>query len=213
MPPIRTGSEVKPRVKRIFPPITNRLSLSPERSPSPPLLTLNRTFSVAFEEPLSRTLGSEQITVPTAISESTSAWRGRRGGGNSARGSRSNNNGRASTPMIGDSPDPDIIPENRRVPKPRGEVGHPGSNGYSLLSVLSWDKTVYTTIQKAVHEQADAHLNTTVGISKQPNDLVLRVLQKVAHRFPILGKYDGYWPARDMLKLYLKNKSERARRG
>ncbi|KIJ38081.1 hypothetical protein M422DRAFT_259229 [Sphaerobolus stellatus SS14] len=196
MPPIRTGSEVKPRVKRIFPPITNRLSLSPERSPSPPLLTLN-----------------QQITVPTAISESTSAWRGRRGGGNSARGSRSNNNGRASTPMIGDSPDPDIIPENRRVPKPRGEVGHPGSNGYSLLSVLSWDKTVYTTIQKAVHEQADAHLNTTVGISKQPDDLVLRVLQKVAHRFLILGKYDGYWPARDMLKLYLKNKSERAWRG
>ncbi|KIJ34748.1 hypothetical protein M422DRAFT_263104 [Sphaerobolus stellatus SS14] len=147
MPPIRTGLEAKHRVKRVFPPITSRLSLSPERSPSPPLLTLNRKFFVAFEEPLSKdtTLASEHITVATAISNVSANSRG--GGELPTRATRSNNRGRASTPVIAGSQDSDITPENRRIPKPKGEVGHPGSNGYSLQKVLGWEKTIYTTIQ------------------------------------------------------------------
>lgn len=30
---------------------------------------------------------------------------------------------------------------------------------------------------------------------------------KVAHKYPIVGKYENYWPVRDILKLHLKYKS------
>ncbi|KIJ32209.1 hypothetical protein M422DRAFT_266008 [Sphaerobolus stellatus SS14] len=30
-----------------------------------------------------------------------------------------------------------------RIPKPKGEVGHPGTHSYSLFSTLKWEEAVY----------------------------------------------------------------------
>ncbi|KIJ44909.1 hypothetical protein M422DRAFT_251528 [Sphaerobolus stellatus SS14] len=193
----------KARVSRTFPPITNQLSLTPERSPSPLYLILNRTFSVSFDEgadcisnAMARNAG---VTVVQSASRQSSSHL-------PLNSERDNNCSEPDNSNIEPSSDSEGIPENRKIPKSKGEVGHPGGNGYSLSNKLKWDKTVYEAVQKGVHRLADAHLNNNFGISKQDDRDVWIANQE----FPILRKYVVYWPARDMVKLYLKTSSERA---
>ncbi|KIJ22492.1 hypothetical protein M422DRAFT_277062 [Sphaerobolus stellatus SS14] len=102
--------------------------------------------------------------------------------------------------------------DEARIPKPKGEVGHPGTHGYSLYPTLNWEKVVYEAVQKHVQKLADAKLAVSEGISKQDDDLILDLIKKVADKYPILNRYIDYWPARDMLKQYLKNTSGKSRR-
>ncbi|KIJ28484.1 hypothetical protein M422DRAFT_270175 [Sphaerobolus stellatus SS14] len=215
MPSTRKSSQfspyARPKIPRAFPPITNHLSLSPERSPSPPVLTMNCAFAVTFDDsPLlhtpnrldispAQTLGS-LVAEPDRLSRTT--------------GNVRSTVGTSGTSVPGSISDPvsEDIPENRKIPKPKGEVGHPGGNGYSLPNKLQWEKTIYDAVQKGVHKLADDYLNTSFGISEQKEDDVWELLQMARQRFPILRKYVAYWPARDMVKLYLKNLSERSRR-
>ncbi|KIJ47659.1 hypothetical protein M422DRAFT_248668 [Sphaerobolus stellatus SS14] len=191
----------KARVSRTFPPITNQLSLTPERSPSPPYLTLNRTFSVSVDEGAD-CISNAGVTVVQSASRQSSSHSPLSSDNNCPEPYNSN---------IEPSSDSEGIPENRKIPKPKGEVGHPGGNGYSLSNELKWDKTVYEAVQKGVHRLADAHLNNNFGISKQDDKDIWIVLKKANQEFPILRKYVAYWPAQDMVKLYLKTSSERAR--
>ncbi|KIJ52212.1 hypothetical protein M422DRAFT_243817 [Sphaerobolus stellatus SS14] len=212
------------RIARTFPPITNHLSLSPEHSPSPLILMINRTFAISFEDPpLLRTTDTSDIPPrPTSLSVAVELSCSPGTTGN--RFGTMGDNGKdimlheildLRPPLIDSStsianPIYEDVPDNRKIPKPKGEVGHPGGNGYSLPSKLQWEKTVYDTVQKGVHKLADGYLNTSVGISQQHEDDVQQVLEKARHQFPILCRYAGYWLARDMVKLYLKNSSGRA---
>ncbi|KIJ23488.1 hypothetical protein M422DRAFT_275912 [Sphaerobolus stellatus SS14] len=199
------SSYSKVRVSRTFPPIIKHLSLTPERSPSPPYLTLNRTFSVSFDEGADRISNAMARNAGVTVVQSAS----RQSSSHSPLNS-DNNCPEPDNSNIEPSSDSEGIPENRKIPKPKGEVGHPGGNGYSLSNELRWDKTVYEAVQKGVHRLADAHLNNNFGISKQDDRDIWIVLKKANQEFPILRKYVAYWPARNMVKLYLKTSSERA---
>lgn len=45
------------------------------------------------------------------------------------------------------APDPPSPSSTRLVVKPKGEVGRPGRNGYSLSVVLGWEKSIYLKVQ------------------------------------------------------------------
>ena len=135
-----------------------------------------------------------------------------------------------------------------KIPKPRGQAGHPGSGGYSLDFVLrKWGSTLISDVnvspensdnnhrsfhfQKLVKREADRLLDTSSSYRLQnPAEidnicvLVSTVLSqmikshccmsiKVTRQFPIVSKYQGYWPVHDMLKLHLKYTSESSRKG
>ncbi|KIJ24045.1 hypothetical protein M422DRAFT_275268 [Sphaerobolus stellatus SS14] len=82
--------------------------------------------------------------------------------------------------------------EDTRIPKPKGEVGHPGTHGYSLFSTLKWEKVIYDSVQKLVQKLADAKLDVTQGISKQNDDHILDLSKKVADKYPLLNRYVDY---------------------
>ncbi|KIJ28251.1 hypothetical protein M422DRAFT_270483 [Sphaerobolus stellatus SS14] len=238
------------RVQRCFPPVSDRLSFSPERSVSPSPITLTRVFpasrdSTPFVESESsrdevedapssespedipfttslkpRSRPADQSTTPSQylnlvnkrvrIQSLPEILTPRRSTPRKTQHRKSMP--RSPTPATQDVDNSASENEEGRIPKPKGEVGHPGTHGYSLFPTLRWEKALYEAVQKIVQKYADAKLDNTLGISKQDESLVLDVLRKVSESHPILNKYVDYWPARDMLKQYLKNTSEKSRR-
>ena len=45
------------------------------------------------------------------------------------------------------------------IPKPSGEVGRPGRNGYSLSSALGWDRVAYKKVQVGSFYQRSTLIN------------------------------------------------------
>jgi hypothetical protein len=39
------------------------------------------------------------------------------------------------------------LEDKTTIPKPRGLLSRPGAGGYSLISVLGWDRMVYKSVQ------------------------------------------------------------------
>jgi hypothetical protein len=55
----------------------------------------------------------------------------------------------------------------QKIPKPAGEPGHPGSNGYTLREALNWDASLYQEVQKSVRAIAKRHLDKSRAWGKQ----------------------------------------------
>ncbi|KAF8582127.1 hypothetical protein K439DRAFT_1635582 [Ramaria rubella] len=223
----------KTRVQCVFPPITQRLCFSPEWSLTPPPVTQGQTFSVTFDTntesftaaPRVLNTASATVVVPeTNASDMENKTKKRsktpvrsilKDGPHTATGSGgagANKRIRIHPPleMEGTSVSEDELEEHtgvtsdRRIPKPKGKVGHPRMNSYSLFPTLDWERTEYEIVQRGVQQLADAILDTSLGISKQDPNLVFDLLQK------ILCNYIEYWPACDMVKQYLKNTVDKA---
>jgi hypothetical protein len=60
-----------------------------------------------------------------------------------------------------------VIRHLQKIPKPAGEPGHPGSNGYSLREALDWDLFLYQDVQKSVRKLATQYLDKTSGWGSQ----------------------------------------------
>ncbi|KAF8876378.1 hypothetical protein CPB84DRAFT_1752445 [Gymnopilus junonius] len=88
----------------------------------------------------------------------------------------------ASPSQQGDGDEEFFSSTSVKIPKPNGEPGHPRSGGYNLDEELA---------------AWDAGTLSNVNTSRE---------------YPIVEKYDNYWPVRDMLKLHLKYTSETYRK-
>ncbi|KDR65799.1 hypothetical protein GALMADRAFT_148382 [Galerina marginata CBS 339.88] len=103
---------------------------------------------------------------------------------------------------------------SKKIPKPAGEPGRPGSGGYSIDDTLaSWGKEEVLKVNKLVKKLADLKLDKTKSYSKQNGRKVNDICEEVARHHDIILKYDDFWPIRGMLKMYLKTTSEIHRRG
>ena len=54
------------------------------------------------------------------------------------------------------------------IPKPSGELGRPGRNGYSLSAALGWEMLVYKKVQVCNFQRRDNSSQTT-SILKDPH--------------------------------------------
>ncbi|KAF8574154.1 hypothetical protein K439DRAFT_1642410 [Ramaria rubella] len=205
----------KTRMQHVFPPITQHLCFSPEWSLTPPPVTQGQTFSVTFDTdtesftaaPRVLNTASATVVVPeTNASDMENKMKTMsktpvrsilKDGPHTAMGSGgagANKRIRIHPPleMEGNSVSEDKLEEHtgvtsdRCIPKPKGE-------------------TEYKIVQRGVQQLADVILDTSLGISKQDPNLVFDLLQNVSKKFKILCNYIEYWPARDMVKQYLKN--------
>ncbi|KAJ7211122.1 hypothetical protein B0H12DRAFT_1242610 [Mycena haematopus] len=100
--------------------------------------------------------------------------------------------------------------------KPPGEPNRPGSGGYSiekhLVDKCGWTKEEFLEVRNKVHELADEKLNTSVTYSKQMAATINSICETVKKEHAIARGYEKCWVTREMLKVYLKNGAETARR-
>ncbi|KDR77444.1 hypothetical protein GALMADRAFT_138555 [Galerina marginata CBS 339.88] len=105
-------------------------------------------------------------------------------------------------------------PTSKKITKPSGEPGRPGSGGYSIDDALaSWGKEEVLKVNKLVKKLADLKLDKTKSYSKQNSKKVNDICQEVSRHHDIIEKYEDFWPIRGMLKMHLKTTSEAHRRG
>jgi len=103
---------------------------------------------------------------------------------------------------------------NKKIAKPRGQAGHPGSGGYSLDVVLrKWGSSLIGDVNKLVKQKADQLLDTNHSYRMQDPSDIEDVCHIVEKTYPIVAKYQSAWPVKDMLKQHLKYTSESARKG
>ncbi|KAF8814864.1 hypothetical protein BYT27DRAFT_7219730 [Phlegmacium glaucopus] len=82
-----------------------------------------------------------------------------------------------------------------KIPKPRGQAGHPGSD-----------------VNKLVKQKADQLLDTSHSYRMQNSAEIDDICIIIGNTFPIVAKYQKHWPVRDMLKQHLKYTSESSRK-
>ncbi|KAF8798502.1 hypothetical protein BYT27DRAFT_7218353 [Phlegmacium glaucopus] len=100
-----------------------------------------------------------------------------------------------------------------KIPKPRGQAGHPGSGGYSLDIVLQkWGSSLIADVNKLVKQKADQLLDTSHSYRMQNSAEIDDICIIIGNTFPIVAKYQKHWPVRDMLKQHLKYTSESSRK-
>ncbi|KAF7426482.1 hypothetical protein PC9H_008851 [Pleurotus ostreatus] len=100
-----------------------------------------------------------------------------------------------------------------KIPKPVGEPGHcPETGGFPLkerlLRVEMWDEETYNDVTSAVRKAAQVALNLSVSFKFQEKAKVDIICAKMAHKWSFLNEYEDHWPAKSMLKAYLKYTSE-----
>ncbi|KAJ3500744.1 hypothetical protein NLJ89_g9655 [Agrocybe chaxingu] len=103
--------------------------------------------------------------------------------------------------------------ENKKIPKPPGEPGRPNSGGYNIESELrGWTPALIADVNQLVKRKADEHLEIGRSYSRQRPADITTVCLLIKKEFPVVNKYQNYWPIRDMLKLYLKYMAEKEKK-
>ncbi|KAJ8694033.1 hypothetical protein PTI98_008966 [Pleurotus ostreatus] len=77
-----------------------------------------------------------------------------------------------------------------------------------LLRVEMWDEETYNDVTSAVRKAAQVALNLSVSFKFQEKAKVDIICAKMAHKWSFLNEYEDHWPAKSMLKAYLKYTSE-----
>ncbi|KAG2339630.1 hypothetical protein BDR05DRAFT_1003139 [Suillus weaverae] len=103
------------------------------------------------------------------------------------------------------------LSEDSKIPKPPGEPGRPGRGGYTLYDALNWSPKAYVRFKKFIHHLIEEHLGTAKCASSQSPVLLKCVHDKVVDAFPDLDNYSGFWLVNDMIMMWLKYTSGRAR--
>ncbi|KAF8505254.1 hypothetical protein BU17DRAFT_71476 [Hysterangium stoloniferum] len=94
---------------------------------------------------------------------------------------------------------------NNKIPKPQGEPGCPNSGGYSVESELcGWSPDLLENVTRFVKNKANDTLDTTKSYKKQKSADINAICALAKKHYPVVNKYDNYWPIRDMIKLHLK---------
>ncbi|TFK19203.1 hypothetical protein FA15DRAFT_549499, partial [Coprinopsis marcescibilis] len=98
------------------------------------------------------------------------------------------------------------------IKKPPGEPGRPNSGGFNVEKAMKWSKEDFTKIQTFVSSECDKTLDTDFSMANQEEEDLKRICKSACDMFPALRRFEDDWPARSLMKLYLKKTSEQARR-
>ncbi|KAJ6583509.1 hypothetical protein DFH09DRAFT_1309011 [Mycena vulgaris] len=100
--------------------------------------------------------------------------------------------------------------------KPRGEPNRPNSGGYSLerhlIDECGWTIEQFQEVQQEVHKLAAQKLARDTGYKDQQEHAVRLICDEVKKSHPIARGFDKSWVIKDMLKMHLKNKTERLKK-
>ncbi|KAJ6564765.1 hypothetical protein B0H19DRAFT_1141946 [Mycena capillaripes] len=103
------------------------------------------------------------------------------------------------------------VSKKKLIPRPKGQAGR--SSGYVLKDMMELeDDERYNRLYRIVKDQANQHLEvgkTISGQNKKRLDATLVLIVKVA---PFFARFEGFWPAHDMITGYLLNAQTRRRR-
>ncbi|KAJ7715404.1 hypothetical protein B0H16DRAFT_1477460 [Mycena metata] len=101
---------------------------------------------------------------------------------------------------------------NSKIPRPEGQAGR--SSGYILRDEmgLADDSDRYNRLFRIVKDHTHQYLAVKETISKQNKAQVDAVLAQIAKSAPYFARFEGYWPAKDMITGYLLNMQTRRRK-
>ncbi|KAF8873918.1 hypothetical protein CPB84DRAFT_1753136 [Gymnopilus junonius] len=169
---------------------------------APPLITPRIDFSEALAAQQNTTEDIIPENYPNHIKDS-----------NSSDDARYGDEHEASPSQQGDGDEEFFSSTSVKIPKPNGEPGRPRSGGYNLDEELAaWDAGMLSNVNSYVKTKAKQILNLTKSYSRQDPHKLAEVCFLTSREYPIVEKYDNYWPVRDMLKLHLKYTSETYRK-
>ncbi|KAJ7017218.1 hypothetical protein C8F04DRAFT_1279792 [Mycena alexandri] len=96
-----------------------------------------------------------------------------------------------------------------KIPRPSGQAGR--ASGYNLREEmgLAEDGERYNRIFRIVKDNTHQFLAVKDTISKQNKVQVEAALSQIAKTAPYFARFEGYWPARDMITTYLLNMQTR----
>ncbi|KAE9387024.1 hypothetical protein BT96DRAFT_1005527 [Gymnopus androsaceus JB14] len=95
---------------------------------------------------------------------------------------------------------PVIDDDDDLIPKPAGEVGHPGRGGYNLANVLKWSNTQYRS------GHVDDHLECEKPMKNQSLSQVKKVREATLTKYPTLAEYKDLWVIDDFVRNRLKSR-------
>ncbi|KAJ7017036.1 hypothetical protein C8F04DRAFT_1267404 [Mycena alexandri] len=97
----------------------------------------------------------------------------------------------------------------RKIPRPDGQAGR--SSGYNLQTEmgLADNGDRYHRLFRMVKDHTHQFLAVKDTISKQSKVQVDAALAQIAKAAPYFARFEGYWPARDMITSYLLNMQTR----
>ncbi|KAJ7148586.1 hypothetical protein C8R46DRAFT_1127649 [Mycena filopes] len=91
------------------------------------------------------------------------------------------------------------------IPRPEGQAGR--SSGYNTRDemYLEDDADHYNRLFRIVRDHVNQYLNVGLTISKQDKIKVEQTILKITKAAPYFAKFQGSWPAYDMISGYLRN--------
>ncbi|KAJ7152445.1 hypothetical protein C8R46DRAFT_1357483 [Mycena filopes] len=101
---------------------------------------------------------------------------------------------------------------NKLIPRPEGQAGR--SSGYNTRDemYLEDDADHYNRLFRIVRDHVNQYLNVGLTISKQDKIKVEQTILKITKAAPYFAKFQGSWPAYDMIGGYLRNLRTRRNR-
>ncbi|KAJ7154490.1 hypothetical protein C8R46DRAFT_1196825 [Mycena filopes] len=98
------------------------------------------------------------------------------------------------------------------IPRPEGQAGR--SSGYNTRDemYLEDDADHYNRLFRIVRDHVNQYLNVGLTISKQDKIKVEQTILKITKAAPYFAKFQGSWPAYDMIGGYLRNLRTRRNR-
>ncbi|KAF8961310.1 hypothetical protein BDZ97DRAFT_1921391 [Flammula alnicola] len=189
-------------LSRALPLITHRISFSANVS------STNPTITPRIEFPAKRAIKPKELSQSRPERELTPSITSA-----DEEDQPANSDGESELSELSESDTAPDTPTQMKIPKPAGEPGRPRSGGYNIEAVLApWGKEEFAKVHKLVKKLADLKLDNTKSYSKQNSRKVMDLCETVERHHTIVEKYEGHWPIRAMLKLYLKTTSENHRR-
>ncbi|KAH7917531.1 hypothetical protein BV22DRAFT_1026166, partial [Leucogyrophana mollusca] len=99
-----------------------------------------------------------------------------------------------------------------KIARPEGPVSKPNNGGFSLKDELRWDESSYRTMQNTIHVLCRQYFDLALPYVDQDPDVMARFCYAAREQFPVLARYEDFWPAESFATVYLKNTSQEARR-
>ncbi|TFK17215.1 hypothetical protein FA15DRAFT_661610 [Coprinopsis marcescibilis] len=96
------------------------------------------------------------------------------------------------------------------IKKPPGEPGHLGSGGFNIAQVIGWPEAEFTKLQEFIATECKALFDTDKSLKFQNKAICAKIYEKAVQQYPVLRKFDQDWPVRSLMKMHLKNMSQRS---